>query len=35
MKAEFLEMKGSHGEIRLFPESVDDLWHLSHLIRPG
>ncbi|HTY51934.1 MAG TPA: mRNA surveillance protein Pelota, partial [Methanomicrobiales archaeon] len=35
MKAEFLEMKGSHGEIRLFAESVDDLWHLSHLIRPG
>jgi protein pelota len=35
MKAEFLEMRGSHGEIRLFAESVDDLWHLSHLIRPG
>ncbi|HTY52794.1 MAG TPA: mRNA surveillance protein pelota [Methanomicrobiales archaeon] len=35
MKAEFLEMKGSHGEIRFFAESVDDLWHLSHLIRPG
>ena len=35
MKAEFLEMKGSHGEIRLFAESVDDLWHLSHLVRPG
>jgi protein pelota len=35
MKAEFLEMRGSHGEIRLFAESVDDLWHLSHLVRPG
>jgi protein pelota len=35
MKAEFLEMRGSHGEVRLFAESVDDLWHLSHLIRPG
>ncbi|MDD1661347.1 MAG: mRNA surveillance protein pelota [Methanomicrobiales archaeon] len=35
MKAEFLEFRGSHGEIRLFAESVDDLWHLSHLIRPG
>jgi len=35
MKADFLEMRGSHGEIRLSAESVDDLWHLSHLIRPG
>jgi len=35
MKAEFLEMRGSHGEIRLFAESIDDLWHLSHLVRPG
>jgi protein pelota len=35
MKAEFLEMRDSHGEIRLFAESVDDLWHLSHLVRPG
>jgi protein pelota len=35
VKAEFLEMRGSHGEIRLLAESVDDLWHLSHLIRPG
>jgi protein pelota len=35
MKAEFREMRGSHGEIRLFAESVDDLWHLSHLVRPG
>jgi protein pelota len=35
MKAEVLEMRGSHGEIRLFAESVDDLWHLSHLVRSG
>jgi protein pelota len=35
MKAEFLEMRGSHGEIRLFAESIDDLWHLSHLVRSG
>jgi protein pelota len=35
MKAEFLEFRGSHGEVRLFAESVDDLWHLSHLVRPG
>ena len=35
MKAEFLEFRGSHGEVRLLAESVDDLWHLSHLVRPG
>jgi protein pelota len=35
MKAEFLEFRGSHGEVRLVAESVDDLWHLSHLVRPG
>jgi protein pelota len=35
VKAEFLEFRGSHGEVRLFAESVDDLWHLSHLVRPG
>jgi protein pelota len=35
MKAAFLEFRGSHGEVRLFAESVDDLWHLSHLVRPG
>jgi protein pelota len=35
MKAEYCEMQRSFGEIRLFPESVDDLWHLSHLVAPG
>lgn len=35
MKAEYGELKGSYGEIRLFPESLDDLWHLEHLIAPG
>jgi protein pelota len=35
VKAEFLEFRGSHGEVRLSAESVDDLWHLSHLVRPG
>jgi protein pelota len=35
LKAEFLEFRGSHGEVRLFAEGVDDLWHLSHLVRPG
>ena len=35
MKAEVLELKRQFGEIRLFPETLDDLWHLSHLIGPG
>lgn len=35
MKAEFCELQRSFGEIRLFPENVDDLWHLEHLIAPG
>jgi len=35
VKAEFLEFQGSHGEVRLYAESADDLWHLSHLVRPG
>jgi protein pelota len=35
MKAEQGEMQRSIGEIRLFPESIDDLWHLSHLVGPG
>ncbi|HZD43591.1 MAG TPA: mRNA surveillance protein Pelota, partial [Methanomicrobiales archaeon] len=35
MKAEFLEQRDHHGEIRLFPETLDDLWHLGHLIGPG
>lgn len=35
MKAEYGELKGNYGEARLLPESVDDLWHLHHLISPG
>jgi protein pelota len=35
MKAEFCDLQRSFGEIRLFPENVDDLWHLEHLISPG
>lgn len=35
MKAEYGELKKSSGEIRLFPENTDDLWHLEHLISTG
>ncbi|NLV27334.1 MAG: mRNA surveillance protein pelota [Methanomicrobiales archaeon] len=35
MKAEIGELQRSFGEIRLFPENSDDLWHLHHLIIPG
>jgi protein pelota len=35
MKAEYGELKKGFGEIRLFPESTDDLWHLRHLIHEG
>jgi len=35
MKVEYGELKDRYGEIRLFPESIDDLWHLRHLITPG
>jgi protein pelota len=35
MKAEYAELKRQFGEIRLFPESLDDIWHLKHLVRPG
>jgi len=35
MKAEVRELKRRFGEIRLFPETLDDLWHLSHLVGPG
>jgi protein pelota len=35
MKAEYGELKCGYGEIRLFPESIDDLWHLRHLIGTG
>jgi len=35
MKADISSLRGAFGEIVLFPESVDDLWHLSHLVGPG
>ena len=35
MKAEYGDRKDNFGEIRLFPESIDDLWHLRHLIHEG
>jgi len=35
MKAEYGELKKGFGEIRLFAESIDDLWHLRHLIGSG
>ncbi len=35
MKADIGELQRSFGEIKLFPESSDDLWHLQHLIHPG
>jgi protein pelota len=35
MKAEQGELQRGFGEIRLFPESLDDLWHLEHLVAPG
>ena len=35
MKAEKGDIRGDYGEIRLMPESIDDLWHLQHLIGPG
>ena len=35
MKAEIDGLKDSNGEIRLFPESIDDIWHMKHLIRTG
>jgi protein pelota len=35
MKAEFGEMRDHFGECRLFAESIDDLWHLRHIVNPG
>jgi protein pelota len=35
MKAEFGDLKDQFGEVRVFPESIDDLWHLQHLISAG
>ena len=28
-------LRGDEGEIALLPESLDDLWHLQHLIERG
>lgn len=33
MKAEFCDIKNSFGEIKLFPENTDDLWHIGHLVK--
>jgi len=35
MKAEYGELKGNFGEVKLLPESIDDLWHLQHLLSEG
>ncbi|MCK4270127.1 MAG: mRNA surveillance protein Pelota, partial [Methanogenium sp.] len=35
MKAEYDLLKKKYGEIKLFPETIDDLWHLDHLVAPG
>ncbi len=35
MKADTSHLRGGFGEIVLFPESVDDVWHLSHIVVPG
>ncbi len=35
MQAECGEIRRGYGECRLTPESLDDLWHLSHLVVPG
>ncbi|MHC1626933.1 MAG: mRNA surveillance protein pelota [Methanoculleaceae archaeon] len=35
MKVEYGPMKRSYGEIKFYPETMDDLWHLSHLIHRG
>jgi protein pelota len=35
MKAEYGDFKDNFGEVKLLPESIDDLWHLQHLLAPG
>lgn len=35
MKADIGALQRGFGEIKLFPENSDDLWHLQHLIIPG
>lgn len=35
MRAEAGDLKRGFGEFRFVPETLDDLWHLSHLVVPG
>ncbi len=35
MKVVEERLKGRQGEIRLIPESIEDLWHLKYIIQPG
>ncbi len=35
MKVVEERLKGDEGEIKLIPESVEDLWHLKYIIQPG
>ncbi|WP_048093409.1 mRNA surveillance protein pelota [Geoglobus acetivorans] len=35
MKVVEESLKGDQGEIKLIPESVEDLWHLKYIIEPG
>ncbi|WP_456368988.1 mRNA surveillance protein pelota [Geoglobus sp.] len=35
MKVVEERLKGSEGEIKLIPETVEDLWHLKYVIQPG
>ncbi len=35
MKVVEERLKGNEGEIKLIPETVEDLWHLKYIIQPG
>ena len=35
MKSEQSGLKSGSGEIKIFPETIDDLWHLRHLVTAG
>ncbi len=35
MKVVEEKLKGREGEVKLIPESVEDLWHLRYIIEPG
>ncbi len=35
MKVVEEKLKGREGEVKLIPESVEDLWHLKYIIEPG